>query len=114
MFLKYDALEQLEFKLEKNIGIQKHAGKVSIRSTGEFFAGLLLYTCWSDFISHFATLIVNLKNRFNSLIHCSCIPKQPYQSYDKKRKHPKLFKHGVKDKDSEMGQKLIIEDLNYI
>ena len=28
LFLEvYDILEQLEFKLEKNIGIQKHAGK---------------------------------------------------------------------------------------
>ena len=28
MFLRYNKLEQLEFKLEKIIGIQKHAGKV--------------------------------------------------------------------------------------
>ena len=27
-FFRYDKLLQLEFKLEKNIGIQKHAGKV--------------------------------------------------------------------------------------
>ena len=28
-FLRYKKLEQLDFKLEKNIGIKKHAGKVS-------------------------------------------------------------------------------------
>ena len=28
MFLRSDKLEQLEFKLEKHIGIEKHAGKV--------------------------------------------------------------------------------------
>ena len=28
MFHRYNKLEQLEFKLEKIIGIQKHAGKV--------------------------------------------------------------------------------------
>ena len=71
------------------------------------------FICWSDFISHFATLIVNFKTSFNSLIHCSCIPKQPYQSYEKKKKHPKQFKDWVKDKGSQMGKKLIIEDLNY-
>ena len=32
---------------------------------------------------------------------------------EKKKKHPKWFKDYVKDKGSQMGKKLIIEDLNY-
>ena len=39
-FLIYNKLEQLEFKLEKNIGIQKHAGKV--RKNTHFFGLLFL------------------------------------------------------------------------
>ena len=33
MFLRYNKSEQLEFKLEKHIGIQKHAGKVRKKSS---------------------------------------------------------------------------------
>ena len=38
-FLRYNKLEQLEFKLEKIIGIQKHAGKVRKFILFSFFSG---------------------------------------------------------------------------
>ena len=35
----YNKLEQLEFKLEKNIGIQEHAGKVRKKGVNNQYCG---------------------------------------------------------------------------